>query len=174
MLIEYIYKFSVDNAIKNKDEMISYGKSESFSEEKNGLKKWFSQWKSTHIMNQELLKKKCKETLAKIEARNEEIKRLKEELSKGPDDEGWTVVTKRGRKRTHGNMESSVAATAMSQEYLLELKKKHDKKTYKIDFYQFQKQENKRQKLLELQKKFEEDKKRIAKMRQGRKFNPLF
>lgn len=154
--------------------MISYGKSESFSEEKNGLKKWFNQWKSNYLINQDNLKAKCHETIARIEARNEEIKRLKEELSKGPDDDGWTVVTKRGRKRTHGNMDSTVAATAMSQDRLIELKKKHDQKSFKVDFYQFQRQENKRQKLLELQKKFEEDKKRIAKMRQGRKFNPLF
>ena len=159
--------------MKINDEMVSYGKSESFIEEKNGLRKWFVQWKSLNVIDQASLKLKCEETLSQIEKRNEEMKRIKEELSQGPDDDGWTVVTKRGRKRTHGNMDSTVAVTAMSQEKLVELKNQHDKKIHKEDFYKFQKQNVKRQKLIDLQKKFEEDKKRISKMKEGRKFNPL-
>lgn len=51
---------------------------------------------------------------------------------------------------------------------------KKDKKTTELkNFYRFQIKDEKKEKLLELRRKFEEDKSRIAKMKQNRKFNPF-
>jgi len=43
---------------------------------------------------------------------------------------------------------------------------------FQIDFYQFQIRESKKQKIIELREKFEEDKKRIERMKQERRFKP--
>lgn len=164
--------FSITNALQNLDEMSCYGISENSSRGQSGIKKWMKQWKSDNLLDQETLEKCCKENIARYEKKQEEIRRLKERLSETQDDEGWTVVAKKGKKRSHGAMDTTVAATRLTQDKLLHLKQEHDKRSHKEDFYRFQKRENKEQKLLELQKKFEEDKKKIAKMRQARKFVP--
>lgn len=159
--------------MKNLDEMSCYGISEnSASKLPAGLKKWLKQWKSDYLTSQETLEQKSRANIKAFEKREEELRKLKERLSETQDDEGWTVVAKKGKKRSHGAMDTTVGASYLSQERLLQLKKAHDERTHKADFYKFQKRESKEQKLLELRKKFEEDKKRIAKMRQGRKFMP--
>jgi ribosomal RNA-processing protein 7 len=51
--------------------------------------------------------------------------------------------------------------------------KKPKKKEIVLDFYQHQARENKREQLADLRRKFEEDKKKIEKMKETRKFNPF-
>lgn len=51
--------------------------------------------------------------------------------------------------------------------------KKKQRKEGILDFYRFQRREARRNEVLELQQKFEEDKKRIAKMKAARKFRPF-
>ncbi|KAJ3238335.1 Ribosomal RNA-processing protein 7 [Chytriomyces hyalinus] len=51
-------------------------------------------------------------------------------------------------------------------------RKKRFKKAEHVDFYRFQMRESKRNQLAELRKKFEEDKKRIEKLKESRKFKP--
>ena len=72
-----------------------------------------------------------------------------------PDEEGWVTVT---RKR---------ALPASRQE------KKKRKKKELLNFYNFQQRETQRQRIAELRKKFEEDKRRVEQMREKRKFKPF-
>ncbi|ORY98718.1 SSU rRNA processing protein [Syncephalastrum racemosum] len=73
------------------------------------------------------------------------------------DDDGFTVVV---RKRAPLAVEQTEAA--------LPKKKKSELK----DFYRFQFREKKQTELQDLRKKFEEDKEKIAKLKQARKFKP--
>ena len=43
----------------------------------------------------------------------------------------------------------------------------------KLNFYQFQIRESKKQKIIELREKFEADKKKVERMKQDRKFKPM-
>ena len=72
-----------------------------------------------------------------------------------PDDEGWVTVT---RKRK---------LPASRQE------KKKRKKKELLNFYNFQQRETQRQRIAELRKKFEEDKRKVDQMREKRKFKPF-
>jgi ribosomal RNA-processing protein 7 len=42
-----------------------------------------------------------------------------------------------------------------------------------VDFYRFQRREQRRSELLDLRSKFEQDKKKVAEMRAGRNFKPF-
>ncbi|KAJ7971161.1 Ribosomal RNA-processing 7 protein [Quillaja saponaria] len=87
-------------------------------------------------------------------------------------DGGWTVVVHhKGRKKTTDS-ESGIAVGSVAQAVVEDkvAKKKH--KEVGLDFYRFQKREAQRNEVMTLQKKFEEDKKRIQLLRAARKFKP--
>lgn len=104
------------------------------------------------IVDVKALKKKVKKKLDQYEQSVKEAKKPTHE----EQDDGWiTVHHKGGRDPT----------------------KKHSKKTKKgkkteklLNFYAFEVKESKLKKHKELLEKFEEDKKRLAKMREQRKF----
>lgn len=77
-------------------------------------------------------------------------------------EDGWSKV---GKKKTQRLTE------AEQEDSRLKAAKKR-KKGQLIDFYQFQIRESKKQKIIELREKFEEDKKRIERMKQERRFRP--
>lgn len=85
------------------------------------------------------------------------------------DDDGWTVVGARhGRRKTTGEDGTVVGGVAPA-------KAERARKAGPVgspDFYRAQRRENQRAAVLELRKKFEEDKKRIAELRAARKFKP--
>ncbi|KAF4519350.1 hypothetical protein B566_EDAN011356 [Ephemera danica] len=95
---------------------------------------------------------------------SEEERKLKETEGQ-PDDEGWITVTRRGNKPGFARKES------VEQRVLAKESKKKANKELK-NFYQFQIRESKMNNLAELRHKFEEDKKKIAQLRQARKFRP--
>lgn len=97
------------------------------------------------------LKKKVKRKLDNYEKRQKEAKKP----SREEEDDGWIKVhSKRGREpKKHSKS------------------KKKIRKTEKLlNFYAFEIKESKLKKHKELLEKFEEDKKRLAKMREQRKF----
>ena len=89
------------------------------------------------------------------------------------DEDGWTVV----RRRTRVEEEEMLSAIQLRE-------KKKREEMQKRDFYKcillqsimcrFQGRENKRNQLKELREQFERDKLRIQKMKENRKFNPVF
>eukprot|EP00877_Chromochloris_zofingiensis_P015093 jgi/Chrzof1/9838/Cz04g17280.t1 len=89
-------------------------------------------------------------------------------------EEGWTVVVRsKGRAKrkesaggpTMSGGVSLAAATAVAQGQTQG--KKHE------DFYRFQQRDKRRNELVDLRDKFEEDRKRIAEIRAARNFKPL-
>lgn len=105
------------------------------------------------IVNVDELKKKVKKKLEKYETSLKEAKKPTYE----EQDDGWTVVHhKNGRDTNKKRIKS---------------KSKKKRKTEKLlNFYAFEVKESKLKKHKELLEKFEEDKKRLAKMREQRKF----
>ncbi|KAI8053915.1 ribosomal RNA-processing protein 7-domain-containing protein [Syncephalis plumigaleata] len=87
-----------------------------------------------------------------------------------PDEDGFITVVRQHRKR--GNTDGRGMVKAVRAEDAAKLKEKSVDSKEKVDFYRFQHREAKREKLLDLRRKFEQDKERIAKMRTNRRFKP--
>eukprot|EP00903_Cladosiphon_okamuranus_P008193 g7889.t1 len=92
-------------------------------------------------------------------------------LEKPEDDDGFVTVTykrKRGRKSSgnHGLPAHGGGVVAS------EAKKKRKGAGELSDFYRFQMRETRREQLASLRSKFEQDKARVAKMKEQRKFRP--
>ena len=88
------------------------------------------------------------------------------------DDDGWTVVeAKRGRKKT--TEESTGTTVGGIRAATADGRRKEPKKIANEEFYRFQSKEKKRNEIMELQAKFEQDKLRIARLKAARKFRPL-
>jgi len=89
------------------------------------------------------------------------------------DDDGFVLVTRKrtGRSVATDGQVTVGAASAAAQAALAE-KRKKKKTADRVDFYQFQRHERKKEQLSKLREQFEADKARIAKMRAERKFRP--
>ena len=88
------------------------------------------------------------------------------------DDDGWTVVeAKRGRKKT--TEESTGTTVGGIRAATADGRRRQPKKIANKEFYRFQSKEKKRNEIMELQAKFEQDKLRIARLKAARKFRPL-
>jgi len=83
------------------------------------------------------------------------------------DEDGFILVTRKGRRNT--NTDGDITVTAIKSG---EAKKLKPKKKELSDFYRFQMREAKRNKFVELRRKFEEDKKKIEELRAARRFKP--
>ncbi|WJX76089.1 hypothetical protein P8452_59545 [Trifolium repens] len=134
----------------------------------NGMKKWIMKYHQSRP-GLEVLQNQIDEFITTYEEKLEEERKAKEALAA---EGGWTVVVqKKGRKKTTDS-ESGIAVGSVAQaaaENKL-AKKKH--KEVGLDFYRFQKREAQRNELMELQSKFQEDKKRLQQLRAARKFRP--
>lgn len=100
----------------------------------------------------------------------QEQARLKAAREAAMSDDGWTVVSRhKGRKKNKdsGGTVVAGAAAAIAAEQAANKKPQH-----LDDFYRFQSREKRRDELLELRKKFQQDKKRIAELRAQRRFRP--
>jgi ribosomal RNA-processing protein 7 len=104
---------------------------------------------------------------------NEEME-LAERLrqSKEPDDDGFIkVVNKSKRKRPENDLDENTSARKANTASRSRNKKKKPKELK--NFYRFQIKEAKVKQLDDLRKKFEEDKVKVSKMKEDRKFKPF-
>ncbi|XP_075224922.1 ribosomal RNA-processing protein 7 homolog A isoform X2 [Lycorma delicatula] len=129
-----------------------------------GFKKWCIEY-NNRIPDPELMQKEIDEFM-EIYDKQEENRTADEKAKADPDDEGWVTVTRRGRNPGISRKES-VGKRIMAIE-----KKKRLKKEL-LNFYRFQIKESKMNQLMKLREKFEEDKKKIAVLKQSRKFKPF-
>lgn len=87
-------------------------------------------------------------------------------------DDGWTKVeAKRGRRKT--TEESTGTTIGSIRAATADRRRKEPKKIAGEQFYRFQSKEKKRNEIIELQAKFEQDKQRIARLKAARKFRPM-
>ncbi|KAL1501697.1 hypothetical protein ABEB36_006979 [Hypothenemus hampei] len=126
---------------------------------KTGLEKYIENYNNS-ICDPDKLSKELSTFMLKFE-KNEK----KDKKTKDVDEDGWTVVTRKGHKPGLANKES----------VKLKLNEKIGKKS-KVkelkNFYTFQLKERKMKNLTELRKNFEEAKKKINLMKSSRRFKP--
>lgn len=127
-----------------------------------GLKKYIREYNQT-IVDPAVLQKEIDTFMLKFDAEEEEKRNAKEQEV---DEEGWTVVTKKGKNPGLSRKES------VQNKITEKLQKKKEK--YKTqNFYKFQIRESKMNHIVQLREKFEEDKKRIEAFKKSRKFKPF-
>ncbi|KAJ1956901.1 hypothetical protein EC988_001107 [Linderina pennispora] len=117
----------------------------------------------------EMLKQDVDGYMAKFEEAQYERERLLAQQRNVPDADGFITVIRSGRKSTNTDGTITVTAATANGIKSAEAKKKD------VQFgnmYRFQMRERKRDQLAELRKKFDEDKEKIARMRQNRHFRP--
>ncbi|CAI5518795.1 unnamed protein product [Closterium sp. Naga37s-1] len=119
--------------------------------------------------------------ISEYEDRLERERREAEERAlRSQEDDGWTVVRSSSASRRNRDPSSGVSmgviSKARAQVLAVKLQQKQKKQqaaaAEALKFYRFQHREARRQELMELQKKFDSDRKRIAKLRDARKFRP--
>eukprot|EP01018_Ginkgo_biloba_P036722 Gb_30657 [translate_table: standard] len=133
-----------------------------------GMKKWLADYHSKRP-GLEVLQQQIDAFIVDHEAQEEQARKEREATAAA---EGWTVVVhQKGRKKTT-DAEGGIAMGAVTQAAAQERNSKKKSKEAAIDFYRFQRRDARRNEILELQNKFEEDKKRIAQLRAARKFRP--
>jgi len=133
--------------------------------ELKGVEKWLADKIEEINIDKEKLQQEVNDFMVEYDKRKLEFKNRLETLSSHPDDDGWVTVTKGKKSGQHG-------AAKFDQESLTKLIQR-EKKKQKTDFYRFQRTDQTNSHIQELRKRFEEDKKRVEKLRQGRKFRPF-
>ncbi|KAI8639249.1 ribosomal RNA-processing protein 7-domain-containing protein [Parasitella parasitica] len=108
--------------------------------------------------------------MKKFKADEYQKEREKLERMNQMDDDGFTVVVRHKKtKATDGTIHvGSISAEAAEAQREHKLKQKKEL----VNFYRFQMREKKQNELVELRKRFEEDKAKIAQLKQSRKFKP--
>ncbi|CAJ0647567.1 19335_t:CDS:2 [Entrophospora sp. SA101] len=133
---------------------------------KLGLSKWIQEYYSLYTDPKDLQAKIDDFMLNFEKTEQKKRKELEERLNK-PDEDGFITVTRVGKRSV--NTDGKISVTAIKPEDVKNLKPKNKELD---DFYRFQLRETKRNKLVELRKKFEEDKQKIAKLKESRGFKP--
>ncbi|KAI8326082.1 hypothetical protein GQ54DRAFT_295011 [Martensiomyces pterosporus] len=117
----------------------------------------------------EMLKKEVDLYMAKFEEAQYERERLLSQQQNVPDDDGFITVIRHGRKNKNTDGTATVTAATLESARAAGQKKKQ---VAFGNMYRFQMRERKKDQLMELRRKFEEDKEKIARMRQSRHFRP--
>lgn len=171
-LVVFEEESAIDFAMNQLTSMSCFGKSEKGAGKKShGLKKWLKDWSEKNEGDPKELQKQADIALQQYDKRQREQKRMEEKLSSTQDGDGWTLVAARGRKKSKA-AEGTVGTTSLSQNQLRLLKADQDKKTHFDDFYKFQKNDFKANRLESLKRRFAKDKAQIRKLQQStRKFN---
>lgn len=122
-----------------------------------GIQKWLDEHQKRYE-DPGTLQEEVDKAIADYEAAEEKRRKQRDLARTTTDEEGWTTVAY-GRRR--GEVEGEDGEHK---------KKKKDQQM--LNFYRWQQREARRDQIAELRRKFEEDKQKIALMRQTRKFRP--
>uniref|UniRef100_A0A914E515 Ribosomal RNA-processing protein 7 C-terminal domain-containing protein n=1 Tax=Acrobeloides nanus TaxID=290746 RepID=A0A914E515_9BILA len=130
----------------------------------HGVKKFVNDYNSQFKSYEEIQENVKAVVMAYDEHVMEQKKQLKRKRQ--PDEEGWITVT-RDDKHVFFAKKAAAKGKVIESE-----KPARKKKKVEIPFYTSEAKESKLKHLQELQRKFEEDKKRIAQVQAARKFKP--
>ncbi|KAF9095221.1 Ribosomal RNA-processing protein 7 [Mortierella sp. AD031] len=131
-----------------------------------GVSKWLNEYHTRRPEATEL-QVKVDDYMDKFERSEYEAQQAALARHNVMDDDGFTLVTRAGSKGQ--NSDGVITITAAKAEDVKNLK---PKKKELQDFYRFQMREAKRDKLVDLRRKFEEDKLRIEALKVNRRFKP--
>mmetsp|Transcript_154 Transcript_154/g.393 ORF Transcript_154/g.393 Transcript_154/m.393 type:complete len:257 (-) Transcript_154:112-882(-) len=135
-----------------------------------GLKKWLAEYHAERPGN-EVLRKRLDMWITNWEAEQESKKAAM--LAQAEEEEGWTLVTsKKGKNKNASATGVVVGSVSKGKANAIGAKEATKVKAQLDDFYRFQKREANRNVLLSLREKFEEDKRKVAKLKAARKFRP--
>ncbi|XP_024038552.1 uncharacterized protein DDB_G0283697 isoform X2 [Citrus clementina] len=133
-----------------------------------GMKKWVTEYHQSRP-GLKVFQQRIDEFITAHEAKLEQERKEREARAA---EGGWTVVVHhKGRKKTT-DAESGIAVGSVAQAAVEDKMAKKKKKDVGLDFYRFQRREAKRNEIMLLQSKFEQDRKRIQQLRAARKFKP--
>ncbi|KAL9424828.1 hypothetical protein AB3S75_031865 [Citrus x aurantiifolia] len=133
-----------------------------------GMKKWVTEYHQSRP-GLKVSQQRIDEFITAHEAKLEQERK---ERGARAAEGGWTVVVHhKGRKKTT-DAESGIAVGSVAQAAVEDKMAKKKKKGVGLDFYRFQRREAKRNEIMLLQSKFEQDRKRIQQLRAARKFKP--
>ncbi|XP_062263800.1 ribosomal RNA-processing protein 7 homolog A [Platichthys flesus] len=134
---------------------------------KTGVQKWIQQYTESFIQPDKLQQKVDSFMEGYDKRKREAEEKQKEEAAQEQEDEeGWVKVTK-GHKGAKARPHSEAANKRTLQK---EIRKKKRKEL--MNFYSWQQRNTQKEHIADLRKKFEEDKQKIALLRQQRKFRP--
>lgn len=125
---------------------------------KLGVEKWIEEYNES-IKSPEELQKEIDEFMKNYDENEKSNK------TDATDDEGWTVVTKSGRKPGLSRKESVL--NNLDAKSIKKMKKKELK-----NFYTFQIRESQMKNIVQLRKNYEEAKNKVKLMKAARKFKP--
>ncbi|GFR53035.1 hypothetical protein Agub_g15727, partial [Astrephomene gubernaculifera] len=139
-----------------------------------GVKAWVHEHKAARPGN-EVLQQQVDDWMDEYD---EEQERKARERQAAMGGDGWTVVVRaKGRKRTREEggvtvVTGGVAAGAAAAAAAAAAKEGEKAAQGRGDFYRFQRRERRRNELVELRQRFEEDKRRLAQLKATRNFKP--
>lgn len=131
---------------------------------KLGIHKWIDEYNNS-VLQHKILKERVEEFMKTHDQKLKEQEK-KEKLLEQEDDEGWITVTKRGKVQ-------SFARTEKVENKIMAKEEKNKKRKELQNFYTFQIRESKMKHIVALRQKFEEDKRKIAQIKQSRRFKPF-
>jgi RNA recognition motif-containing protein len=145
----------------------SLGSSIGVNSSTQGLKAWVNAHKAQKPGNAEL-QRQLDKWMEDYEAEEE---RRKASAMASMEEDGWTVVQRhKGRKKNTSESGVTVGAVAAAAAAARAAKKRPIEHA---DFYRFQQREKRRNDLLELRERFEEDKRRLVELKAVRKFKSV-
>ncbi|KAL4719168.1 hypothetical protein ACJJTC_017592 [Scirpophaga incertulas] len=129
-----------------------------------GMKKWIEEYNSSILMPK-VLKERVEAFMKKHDEETKKLEKQEKQLEE-EDEDGWITVTKRGK------VQSFARSDKVENKIMAKEEKKKERKELK-NFYTFQIRESKMKHIVALRQKFEEDKKKIAYIKQSRRFKPF-
>ncbi|XP_072947403.1 ribosomal RNA-processing protein 7 homolog A [Epargyreus clarus] len=129
-----------------------------------GINKWVNEYNSS-VLLPKVLKERVEEFMKTHDEKLKQIEKKEKQLEQ-EDDEGWITVTKRGKIQ-------SFARTEKVENKIMAKEEKNKKRKELKNFYTFQIRESKMKHIVALRQKFEEDKRKIAQIKQSRRFKPF-
>ena len=113
-----------------------------------------------------VLREQIDRFMSAFDSQQKEEESTRRRQTEHADEEGWTLVRRRGKRGREEAQQTAMDAVKLREE-------KRMRKLETVSFYRFHSLQKKETQLQELRRKFEEDKQRIAAMKQSRTFAPL-
>ncbi|XP_013171983.1 PREDICTED: ribosomal RNA-processing protein 7 homolog A [Papilio xuthus] len=137
---------------------------ETSNEVKLGMDKWIQEHNNSILLPKNL-KENIEEFMKSYDADAKSAEEKEKQLEQ-EDDEGWVTVTKQGKVQ-------SFARSDKVENKIMAKEEKNKKRKELKNFYTFQIRESKMKHIVALRQKFEEDKRKIAQIKQSRRFKPF-
>jgi ribosomal RNA-processing protein 7 len=131
---------------------------------------------SCNFMSRSELLKECNTVMQAYEDAEEEKRRVQETARSQPDDDGFVTVSYSSAVGSKTELEESMTATTPSRRKGNKRSRKKKEgvgNTELTDFYRFQRREGRKRTLEDLRNQFEEDLKKVKRMKEDRQYRPF-